>query len=395
MKKLLTLLIIIGFSANAQSLKQQLSFLKKAVVNQQKEIRLLKKQLHKSSQTSGVILGNSENLKFSGDLRLRYEERRRSHDSDRVRWRQRLRLYLDWKTKHKWDFKLGFATGDSSSTSTNDTFSNGDEPFDTGDFRLDYASASTKAWGGKLTLGQQKKSFLISKAFFDGDIRPVGITYNRKLKNKKFITAGYYLLNEESNADKDATLTVFQTGWKTDKKNFLAASIYAYNHLETVDAGGEGLDQGRDEYLIASVYASTTLKFAGKKFTAYGDFAWNIDADDSNSGTPREDSLLGNGTDAKKVALTIGIETKFSAISWAISYTKIGADALPGIITDSDFGSGIAQFKGTNIQGYAISAKKDLAKNAQLAIKVQNYERIHGGSSNTGTLTQIDLKYKF
>ena len=108
-------------------------------------------KVENSSGTSAITLANKaiDQVKIKGDLRVRYERRDTEYENSdddyaRDRWRSRFRIGGVWKNKKEdWEVGAGLATGGSGATSTNDTWSD-DEPFETGDIRLDYAYAKHK-----------------------------------------------------------------------------------------------------------------------------------------------------------------------------------------------------------------------------------------------------------
>lgn len=176
-----------------------------------------------------------KDLKFSGDLRLRYEAIDFTPGEtikgvrDRNRFRYQLRFGLTKKLFD--DLKLGFwlASGDTAApTSTNAT--------------LDTDFAKKLIWiervyltytpdyleGLEITAGKFKNPLVTSDILWDSDVRPEGIyeKYSRALFGgavKPFVTLGQWILQEDSvGAPGDAELFVYQGGltWKV-KEDFM------------------------------------------------------------------------------------------------------------------------------------------------------------------------------
>ena len=128
---------------------ERLAALEAALAIQQKSMENLAKEQQTTAAAVAapqklpviVSLGKgTDQLKVTGDLRLRYETQSHdtgSADSSQSRFLPRLRIGLVW-TSPDWEVGAGLATGTDKATGTNDTW--GDtSPFQSDDLRLDYA----------------------------------------------------------------------------------------------------------------------------------------------------------------------------------------------------------------------------------------------------------------
>jgi len=176
-----------------------------------------------------------KNIKFSGDLRLRYQWEERKDDDKEDRHRGRFRLRLGAETKLMDQVKVGFglATGSGDPRSTNLTFENSSEKKGV---RIDYAFAqyTPAKWfsliGGKI----HNPLFRPSDLLWDSDITPEGVAakvqYPILPKLEAFFNTGFFILDERSSA-KDPYMVVLQPGlnWKMmDDINLKLAFAYYF-----------------------------------------------------------------------------------------------------------------------------------------------------------------------
>lgn len=330
----------------------------------------------------GSALGGAEkwlkDLKFGGDLRLRYEAFANKGvypDADRNRFRFRLRYGFEKKILN--DLKIGFsmASGEKTTntghngdpTSTNQTLGN------LADFKniwieKAYASyaptwtqwgpiAGTEITGGKFTNPFEKGS---SDLIWDRDLKPEG-AYEKmdfklwdtdNVKVKGYATVGQYILQENAAIDKDSEMFGYQLGINpiiytpfTERpvEALSALSYYDYYHYDRnlswrIDqsTSGQSLANGNSVcsstqlctgFRVWDYYAELALYPFGIPFRPFGEYAYNTNAGQSMR---------------SRNAWSIG--TKFGKSAkkgdWEISYAYkyIGADSVPGAFNDSDFG---------------------------------------------------------
>ena len=147
-------LCVLGNSAFAQSTKE-MDELREQLKKQQEQLDKLAKDMAEKNGPGVELSSHLKKLKIKGDLRLRYEYRKRKEfvdtpapgrwvKDDRDRFRQRVRVDVTYDWTDNWLIHMGLATGGSDATSTNDTYSEG-SAFETGDIRLDFAYAKYTA----------------------------------------------------------------------------------------------------------------------------------------------------------------------------------------------------------------------------------------------------------
>ena len=337
----------------------------------------------------------TSSLEFSGDLRIRNENRTQDDDGDRNRWRTRFRLGSKWKSDDGiYEIGAGFATGDDGSTSTNDTWSD-EDVFDTGDLRLDYAYLKAKLSDDVTIIGgQQKNPFLTSKLFWDGDIRPIGFTvaYGKGADKKykgAFATAGYYVThdgdaNDGAGSDNGELLQA-QAGFigEAGENGKFKAAI----GIQIFDSSAVEEENGDEDaaYDIVDIFVSYDTKVGDAGLSIWAHGAMNIGADGP--------SIIVGGEDADEhnVAYVIGADVKIQNFKFGAHYVHIEADSLYPELVDSDYDTGLGD---TDSEAIIVYGKYYIKKNLEIAIKFIQSEEIEAGSRDRETI-QTDIVYKF
>ena len=183
-----------------------------------------------------------QTLKFSGDVRLRYEYVNNENKLyTRHRGRYRLRFYVDSKVNDQVYTGFGFASGSSSDPrSTNQTF--GDN-FGKKNLYIDYIFAEYNASENlSLTAGRTKNPiWTTSELLWDSDINPEGLsaklTWPLNYNWKIFGNAGFLVLNELANDPQDPSLLFAQTGVSWHDSNGVydfkaGAAVYNFSHVK-------------------------------------------------------------------------------------------------------------------------------------------------------------------
>lgn len=378
----------------------------------------------KQAPTPGAVrlAPHIASITLTGDLRLRYE-RRDSDDQDkssRDRFRTRFRAGGIWKSPDEaWEVGAGLASGDETPTTTNDTWSE-EEPFETGDIRLDYAYGRHVQGPFTLTLGQQKSPFRGSWVLFDTDVRPAGFTAQAATKQGWFATAGYYdVYNAGNNV---AELLGGQLGYAGTWRCYdltAATSLFRFGDAMLrpgdsdwfgVDTTGDGKPDnggaGKDNQTaywspadpgygvdIADLYVSLGLPIRDQiKLTPYGHYWVNVGA----AGGAGE-GILGpqSGIDPEDAnqGWVTGIELKAWKVKLGYAYTQVGADSTFAPLVESTMGSGLDL---VDVKAHQLQASYALTKNLSLtgtAYFVSALDR----DNDPGDVTQfiIDLDYRF
>lgn len=381
-----------------------------------------------------------KNMKFGGDLRLRYEafgNHGTYPDADRNRFRFRLRYGFD-KTFND-QMKAGFSmasgekvTGNGHNgdpTSTNQTLGN------LADFKniwIEKAYATyTPNWakmgpvrnleltGGKFTNPFERGS---SDLIFDRDLKPEGAyeTVNLKLvdtqdlKLNSYFTAGQYILQESGSLHKDAEMYGYQLGINpVFYAPFLerpvdvlgAVSYYDYSNYNRqgnwkIDQANQSLANGNSVcntndlctgFRVLDYYGELNLAPYGIPVSPFVDVAHNLVAG-------------GSTLDRNAYALGAKIGKQVKKGDWQLMYQYkwLGADAVPGAFTDSDFGyRGYNGNQGNVIKlGYkltddlTLNAAAFIVRNLNIASQIDNTSRALIKSEQQSRF-QFDLTWKF
>ena len=334
-----------------------------------------------------------DRVTIKGDLRIRYEHRKRdiigNDDDTRNRWRSRVRLGGVWENENEnWQIGLGIASGGSDATSTNYTWSK-NEIFETSDLRLDYAYAKHTKNSFSVTAGQHKNPFETSWLYWDSDLRPTGLTLQYGNKTGLFATGGGYGVRYyKTGSGNTAMLYAGQIGWKTKINNvkFLAASGFQY--WDSVFSNQEAPNDDYD-FQVADLYTKLTFPAGLAKLSFYGQI-WNNFGADGDKGQGIVGGTL--DPDNENMGWILGMTAKINAVKLKASYTEIEADSLMGDITDQDFGSGLSN---TDIKGFKLGASYSFSKNWSLGVTGQFYEALERDDENEVDLYMVDMKYKF
>lgn len=326
-------------------------------------------------------------LKFSGDLRLRYEafDYSSGHPSEtdpQNRFRFRLRLGAEKKLSDEFKAGFGLASGGTTDpTSTNATF---DGNFTYKTIVIDQAYATyTPNWAKvgpieslQMTGGKFKNPFIegSSKIVWDHDVMPEGI-YERIGFNlfdgetadvKGYLTAGQFVLDEDSTLGSgttggDAELYAFQAGimpeikfdgMKNPVKTKHALSYYSYSDYAVqsnfgslargnpnVDGNTSALDAG--DFEIIEIYNELGFQLEGlPKSKFFFDWATNLDEHAPSAS-------LGGENDAWAMGLKLGEAKKKGGWELSYEYRWIEPNAVVGAFNDSDFGTGHADKRGS------------------------------------------------
>lgn len=359
-----------------------------------------------------------EGLTMGGDLRLRYEG---FNDNEATRDRNRFRYRLRWKVEKAVteNLDLGFRLVQGSSTdptSTNQTM--------TGDFtykdilldqvyvkyrpeflteRIDVLKKA-EIGGGKFENPFQAAS---SGMVWDGDVMPEGFYESLEFglfegKLKPFVTLGQYILQENA-AAADSEMYGVQTGIRWSPPGFSKESEAKLTHaLAYYDFS----DYARDSnFLVGSTslargntrLGSSTLLAAGDfdilqlynefKFKAgnlpvklFADFATNLD---DHTADPDGRNI------GYEYGLKLGEAKKKGGWEAGYYYAYIEPNAVVGAFSDSDFGDGHADKRGS-----AVQLKYALTDYLKLGVTGYFVNNITGADDETRRF-QTDLEWVF
>ncbi|MDA3971000.1 MAG: putative porin [Desulfobulbaceae bacterium] len=396
-------------AATEEEILNKLEYLTNKVMAQQEHIDSLEAQQgQKSTETGNITLANSaiDQLKIKGDLRLRYEHRDRSRngktDDNKNRLRSRVRIGGVWQNKvENFEVGVGLASGGSDATSTNATWSDS-KVFETSDIRLDYAYAKHTMGNFAITAGQQKNPYETSWLFWDGDVRPIGLTLQYGDKTGPFVTGGVYAVryyggDGDSNNETEGTgmLGAGQVGWNAkigDMKLLAAAGLQNWESSIADEYYGDTV--GDDyKFMVGDIYAKLTIPAGKEKIDLYTQIWQNFGAD----GNVGQGTLGGTlDPEAETLGYVLGAQAKIGAVKVSAAYAHVEADSMFGKIKDADFGTGLDS---TNVEGFKLGASYGFTKNWSMGVTGQFYATLEDdGTNNDGDevkLYQVDMKYKF
>lgn len=388
----------------------------------------------------GKALGGANqwlnDLKFSGDLRLRYEALQftsgnPAETDDRTRFRYRLRYGFEKKFSDEMKVGFALASGESTSgqnvdpTSTNQSF---DNLFNLKDIFIEKAFATySPSWakfgpidkaeitGGKFVNPFEQGS---SDMVWDRDVRPEG-AYEKASLNlldikdldlKGYAIAGQFILDEDSvgGGHADSELYAYQLGLNVvadtpffeEPMNFLSAlSYYSYSDYATNGnflIGTTSLARGNSNFIGAATeldaedfevlefYNELSIRPFGIGFRPFLDIAHNAAAKSEQD----------DETWAWALGTKIGGLKKKSDWELSYAYRRIENDSVVGAFNDSDFGLGFAGKRGSVVKfGYALTDNIFLNGGAYF---VNNLATDTGGVRDEEQRRfQADLSWKF
>ncbi|MDD4889333.1 MAG: putative porin [Phycisphaerae bacterium] len=381
--------------------------------------RMIREEMAKVDSLKAGIPKWLDGLKFTGDIRVRYEGqffnghtagKTTPWDYNRGRFRVRFGFAKDFTDEWSGGFML--ATGNTSDPwETNQTM--------TGDFtrkpiQVDQAwiQYKPKYLNKEVTVvaGKFANPFVTTEMLWDADIRPEGAaeTWNHKFSEdfSTFMTAGQFILQDNANADMVALLA-YQLGirYKISPRTALtlAAAYYQYvnvdedtqlasfkkgNSVETGALHGVGGTHfssiGKQDFQILDLYSDITFMIGEKakqrplKF--FGQVDWNLD---NSAPSPWSD---------EKLAFIAG--ASFGQIKkkgdWEVSYNYrwVEANAIVAAFSESAFG-------GTNRQGHNVGFKYALADNVTAGVKYFFYDWIVPTGEPSRNMVRAEVEVKF
>ncbi len=295
----------------------------------------------------------ADRIKMKGDFRYRYESIDIEGRSDRERNRIRARAAFVASLPSDVDVGLGFASGGDDPVSSNQTLGGGNS---TKDLRLDLAYAKwnvtedANLMAGKFSnpLYRPQKTALM----WDGDWRPEGVAagWDGGMLFGNFI--GNWL-ESDTRKGNDEFAWGLQGGAKLALGSAKLTATLGYYDFPTAgnesyyddDFFGNSSIDGVYEfnYEMVEVGADLGLSLFDMPFNVYGNYVQNQDADDFDTGW-----LLG----AK-----IGKASGRGTWQFAYQYQDLEADAVLGLLSDSDFAGG-----GTDGKGHRLAGKVGINK---------------------------------
>jgi len=402
-------------AAQVQAIQKVVDKQQQLIEIQQRQIEELKAQGEKQTDSLGALEAKAQKsekvkpaevpswldgLKFSGDLRMRYEgiwlKPRAAGTTDDQRGRFRLRFGFEKKVSD--DFDLGFrlASGkDNSPITANQTFT---DDFSKKPVWIDLAYGlyhPVVVPGLVLGVGKFKNPYVNTDMVWSADLNPEGAYESYKFKIgesfEPFVTVGQNMLTDNTTLVPDANLLAYQGGAKikfTPDVNWVTAATY-YDYLNYAQKGNFTKANGNTvaangnlaagEFNVLDFPNIVTFPIATVPVSPYFDFAKNV-GDEAKVDGSKQDTAWATGVQVGDV------KTKGD---WAFTYkyARIEADSVVGAFNDEPFNN-------ANTQGSKIGASYGLAKNVTVAVAAYFTKTVTGPDVDRKTL-QADLVWKF
>ncbi len=333
----------------------------------------------------------AERMRWSGDFRYRYEDINVENGADRNRNRIRARALLEADVSDTMRVGLGLASGSDDPVSTNQTLGGGGS---TKAINLDLAFFEWSGLTNTRVVGGKFKNQLYRPGgnvlLWDGDWRPEGASLSYDDGRLFAVGMGTWLESDSNKSQKEFAYGL-QAGVHLPLGEHLKLTAGAgYFQFDTAGKKtffgdgaffGNSFDPATKTYLYdyheIEGFAELGFDLLGRPTKVFADYVHNRDADDNNSG----------------YAVGFKYGKAKSRGTWEISYAyeKLEADAVLGLLADSDFGGGGTDSKGS-VFG-AIYAFQD-NWNFQATYFLNKIDLASGNSRDFDRL-QLDLNFKF
>ncbi len=334
-------------------------------------------------------------VRFKGDFRYRFENIDAGTASDRDRNRIRARVSVITSLDDGLQVGIGLASGGDDPVSTNQTLGGGGA---TKDARLGLAffkwhmSEQFTVVGGKFksVWYRPEKHGLI----WDGDYNPEGLAFTYG-QGGFFANAALTWLESDSKKSNSRLAYGVQSGFDTDVGDaslrvgagYFHAGVegQAVYHGDPDDFFGNsyacvdittlsGCTYSND-YREIEVFAHLKTQLDSRQLVLFADYVRNTDANRFDTGW------------------AVGAKLGNTSSGWQLGYTyqDLEADAVLGLLTDSDFGGG-----GTDARGHILKGTVAIDRNWQIGITYFSNQRDgnHGAETDYNRL-QLDTKLKF
>jgi hypothetical protein len=309
----------------------------------------------------------ADRIKIKGDMRYRYETIDEENQKTRDRNRIRARAAIIAQLQDNVEVGLGFASGGDDPVSTNQTLGGGGS---TKDLRLDLAYFNWAATDSLNVIGGKFKNIWYRPQkhglIWDGDYNPEGISATFK-QGSFFVSAMGTWLESDTKKSNDEFTWGAQTGFKGKLGGASLVAGVGYYDIETA---GETPFHGDPDDFFGNSFTCTdpvnnldcayvydykeiegffdaSMNIGDMPVSLFADYVVNDDADEYDTGYA--------------VGLKLG-KAKDKG-SWQVAYIwqDLEADAVLGLLTDSDFGGGGTDAKGHVFKGaYAVNKKWQL-----------------------------------
>jgi len=333
----------------------------------------------------------TDTIRWKGDFRYRYETIDVEDKPNRDRNRIRARAALVANVTPTMEVGLGLASGGDDPVSTNQTLGGGGS---TKDIKMDLAYfdwsglKDTHVYGGKFSnyIHRTGKNALL----WDSDWRPegTGIGWN----NGKFFAnaLGTWIESDSASGQSFAYLT--QAGFKLPIGDSLTMTAgVGYHNFDTKGSGsffgddddffGNSYDRVTNTYLYdyeeLELFAELNFDMFGRPSQLFGNWVQNQAADENDT--------------AYAFGFTYGSAKNKGEWEFGYVYQKLEADSVLGLLTDSDYGGG-----GTDAKGSIFKGSYVLVKNITTDFTYfLNDVGLKSGNPKDYKRLQLDLNFKY
>ncbi len=355
-------------------------------------------------QEAGAAETWADRISIKGDFRYRYQ-----HDevdlpgiSDRDRQRIRARPAITAQLPNNIKLGFGVATGSDDPVSSNQTLGGGGSSKGV-NLDLAYVSWGTPIEGLTVEGGKFKNEFVRAGGnglLFDSDWRPEGlqVLYQNGILFGNVL--GTWLNADGSDGKGDEFAWGAQAGVKTDlgPTNVRVGASYfdigvegdtclfeaddCFGNSAVADPGNPGEFLYANDFTLIEGFAEVGFELFDLPWMVFGDYVVNHDADNNDTGYA--------------VGLTLGKASKQG--SWQAGYLwqDLEADAVLGLLTDSDFAGGGTDSKGSKFSGaYALTDAAKVKLTYFLAERQDSNAVENGGDSFDRDTFQLDFSFKY
>ncbi|NND43895.1 MAG: hypothetical protein HKN58_01130 [Xanthomonadales bacterium] len=333
----------------------------------------------------------ADRIRVKGDFRMRYENIDEQGRDGRNRDRVRARAAIIADINEDLEVGLGMASGGDDPVSTNQTLGAGGS---TKDLRLDLAYFKWAGWENTTLVGGKFKNILYKPGghgmLWDGDWNPEGIGLAWADQGRFLNLQGTWLESDSRNQAEFAWSV--QGGFSTSVgDNATLTAGAAYHHFGTE---GKGVFYGDADDFFGNSFDPVSLTYLHD----YDELELFLDLDFTLNDQPASlflDYVQNQDASAHDTgyALGFGYGSTKAPGGWEFGYTwqDLEADAVFGLLSDSDFGGG-----DTGVRGHIFQLGYGIAKNWNAKLTYLVNERAVGTSSERDyDRLQLDLGFKY
>jgi len=341
----------------------------------------------------------TDRIGVKGDFRYRAQRDEVDLDGvdDRNRNRIRARAHLTAKLPGNVTTGLGIATGGDDPVSSNQTLGGGGS---SKDVKLDLAYVDWAAFDDtNIRGGKFKNTFTTvgkSELQWDADWRPEG--FDLAWDSGTFFAQGLGTFLESDSQREDEFAYVLQTGARGEFAGIDLVGGIGYTDVDT--AGKEcffdGSAPGRScrgnsvdanglylfDFQVVDLFAQAGFEFANLPFNIWGDWIRNGDANDHDTGY--------------QVGIQLGKVSEKGSWQFRYFYEDIEPDATLALLTNSDFGGGGTDSKGSVFSGgYALNDQASVIMSYYRVEKQDSFGFTNGGEPYDVDSLRVDVSFKY